>query len=85
MGIIHTGVKGLCALWGGERCDLVRITTGSGNSCKTHYGAASQKPFLSVQRARQGFPKGKLCWTPRVTTNSLTAGRWSLMTDTPGG
>ena len=36
-------------------------------------------------KGKQGFPKGKLCWTPRVATNSSTAGGWPVTIEAPGG
>lgn len=56
VGITHAGVKGLCALWGKGRCGLVRISTGSGNCCKTHYGAASH---FSACKGQARISQGK--------------------------
>lgn len=36
-------------------------------------------------KGKQGFPKGKLCWTLRVATNSSTAGGWPVTTEAAGG
>lgn len=36
-------------------------------------------------KGKQGFPEGKLCWTPRVATNGSNAGGWPVMIGAPGG